>query len=116
VEVAILFPVALALVFGAVQAGLWFQARNLCHAAAQAGVRAATVAQAGAGTGSAAASSYLRDVAGAMVVAAGVSESRTAATVTVTCSGQAQLVLPSPWFSIEVTQSATGGIERFTTP
>ena len=115
-EVAILFPAALLLVFAAVQAGLWFQARNLCQGAAQAGVRAGTVQHARPGAGSAAAAGYLRVVAGTLVVAPAVSESRAAATLTVTCSGQALMVIPAPGFSIELGQSATGGIERFTTP
>ena len=115
-EVAILFPAALLLVFAAVQAGLWFQARNLCQGAAQAGVRAGTVQHAHTGAGSAAAAAYLREVAGTLVVAPAVSESRTSATLTITCSGQALMVIPAPGFSIELAQSATGGIERFTTP
>ena len=42
-ELAILFPVVLMLTLGAVQTGLWFSARNMCQAAAEAGVRAGKV-------------------------------------------------------------------------
>jgi len=112
---AILFPLVLTLTFGALQAGLWFEARSMCQAAAQAGVRAGKVLNAPPGAGAGAASSYLSDVAGSLVVGPSLSEGRTAATVTVRCSGQAQNVIPLPGFEISVTQSANAGIERFTT-
>ncbi len=113
-ELAILFPLVLTLTFGAIQAGLWFQARSMCQAAAEAGVRAAKVLNAPAGAGAGAARAYLSDVAGGLVVAPAVSEARTAATVNVACSGQAQNVIPLPGFNIAVAQSSTAGIERFT--
>jgi Flp pilus assembly protein TadG len=114
-EMAILFPLVLTLTFGALQAGLWFEARSMCQAAAQAGVRAGKVLNAPSGAGAGAARSYLADVAGSLVVGPSLSEGRTAATVTVRCSGQAQNVIPLPGFEISVTQSANAGIERFTT-
>ena len=114
-ELAILFPLVLTLTFGAIQAGLWFQARSLCQAAAEAGVRAGKVLNAPAGAGARAARAYLSDVAGGLVLAPAVSEARTSATVNVTCSGQTQNVIPLPGFDIAVAQSSTAGIERFTT-
>ncbi len=113
-ELAILFPLVLTLTFGAVQAGLWFQARSMCQAAAEAGVRAGKVLNAPSGAGAGAARAYLSDVAGGLVVAPAVSEARTGATVDVHCSGQAQNVIPLPGFTIGVSQSARAGIERFT--
>ena len=112
---AILFPLVLTLTFGALQVGLWFEARSMCQAAAQAGVRAAKVLNAPAGAGAGAARSYLADVAGSLVLAPSLSEARTAATLTVRCTGQAQNVIPLPGFDIGVTASANAGIERFTT-
>ena len=99
---------------GAVQAGLWFTARSMCQAAAQAGVRAGKVLHAPAGAGASAARVYLSDVASGLVVAPAVSEARTAATIDVACSGQAQNILPLPGFDPRVSQSARAGIERFT--
>ncbi len=113
-EVAILFPLVLALTFGAVQVGLWFQARSMCQAAAEAGVRAGKVLHAPAGAGGAAARSYLADVAGGLVVSPNVTETRTTASLDVACSGQAQNVMPLPGLNIGVVQSAHAGIERFT--
>lgn len=113
-ELAILFPLVLLLTLGATQAGLWFQARSMCQAAAEAGVRAGKVLHAPPGAGAGAARAYLSDVAGGLVVAPVVSEARTAATVDVACTGQAQNVISLPGFSLAVAQSSTAGIERFT--
>ncbi len=113
-ELAILFPLVLLLTFGAIQAGLWFQARSMCQAAAEAGVRAGKVLNAPSGAGAGAARAYLSDVAGGLVVAPAVSEARTATTVDVACTGQAQNVIPLPGFNLTVGQSSTAGIERFT--
>jgi hypothetical protein len=103
------------LTLGAVQTGLWFSARNMCQAAAEAGVRAGKVLNAPPGSGAAAARGYLSDVADGLVVAHDVSESRTVTTITVRCSGQAQNVIPLPGFSIDLVQSSTAARERFTT-
>ncbi len=113
-ELAILFPVALTLTLGAVQAGLWFSARTMCEAAAEAGVRAGKVLGAPTGTGAAAGSAYLTDVAGSLVLSPSVTETRTPAAVDVSCAGQAQNVIPLPGFNITVAQSAHAGLERFT--
>ncbi len=111
---AILFPLVLTLTFGAVQVGLWFEARSMCQAAAEAGVRAGKVLGAPTGAGAAAARSYLTDVSAGLVVSPNVTETRTAATIDVTCSGQAQDVIPLPGLNIAVIQSSQAGIERFT--
>ena len=113
-EMAILFPLVLTLTFGAVQVGLWFEARSMCQAAAEAGARAGKVLHAPAGAGAAAARSYLSDVANGLVVSPNVTETRSAVTVNVTCAGQAQNVIPFPGLNTAVAQSSQAGIERFT--
>lgn len=113
-EMAILFPIVLTVTFGAVQVGLWFEARNMCQAAAEAGVRAGKVLDAPSGAGVSAARSYLTEVANGLVVAPNVTETRTAATIGVTCAGQAQNVIPFPGAHVDITQSSQAGIERFT--
>ena len=113
-ELAILFPLVLMLTFGAVQTGLWFEARSMCQAAAEAGVRAGKVLHAPTGAGASAARTYLADISNGLVVSPNVTETRTAATVDVTCSGQAQNVIPLPGLNIAVVQSSHAGIERFT--
>jgi len=113
-ELAILFPLVLMLTFGAVQTGLWFEARSMCQAAAEAGVRAGKVLHAPTGAGASAARTYLADISNGLVVSPNVTETRTAATVDVTCAGQAQNVIPLPGLNIAVVQSSHAGIERFT--
>lgn len=113
-ELAILFSLVLMLTFGAVQTGLWFEARSMCQAAAEAGVRAGKVLHAPTGAGASAARTYLADISNGLVVTPNVTETRTAATVDVTCSGQAQNVIPLPGLNIAVVQSSHAGIERFT--
>jgi Flp pilus assembly protein TadG len=112
-EFAIVFPLVLVLTFGGVQVAFWFQARAMCQAAAQAGVRASRVLGAPAGAGAAAATAYLAATAGDTVGASHVSESVTATTVTVECSGTALQVMPLPGLPLDVAQSASAAREMF---
>ena len=112
-EFAIVFPMVLVLTFGGVQVAFWFQARAMCQAAAQAGVRAARVLGAPAGAGSTAATAYLAATAGDTVGGALVSESHTATSVSVGCSGTALRVMPLPGLPLDVAQSAAAARERF---
>jgi Flp pilus assembly protein TadG len=112
-EFAIVFPLLLVLTFGGVQVAFWFQARAMCQAAAQAGVRASRVLGAPAGAGVAAATAYLAATAGDTVGVPRVSGSVTATTVTVGCSGTALQVMPLPGLPLDVAQSAAAARERF---
>jgi len=112
-EFAVVFPLVLVLTFGGVQVAFWFQARAMCQAAAQAGVRAGRVLGAPAGAGQTAATAYLAATAGDTVGGALVSESHTATTVTVGCSGTALRVMPLPGLPLDVAQSAAAARERF---
>ncbi len=112
-EFAIVFPLVLVLTFGGVQVAFWFQARAMCQAAAQAGVRAGRVLGAPAGAGRTAATAYLAATAGDTVKGPLVSESHTATTVTVGCSGTALQVMPLPGLPLDVAQSAAAAPERF---
>jgi Flp pilus assembly protein TadG len=115
-EFAIVFPMVLVLTFGGVQVAFWFQARAMCQAAAQAGVRASRVLGAPAGAGTTAANAYLAATAGDTVGAPRVSESVTATTVTVGCTGTALQVMPLPGLPLDVAQSAAAPRERFSVP
>jgi Flp pilus assembly protein TadG len=112
-EFAIVFPMVLVLTFGGVQVAFWFQARAMCQAAAQAGVRASRVPGAPAGAGRNAATAYLAATAGDTVGAPRVSESRVATAVSVGCTGTALQVIPLPGLRLDVAQSATAARERF---
>ncbi len=112
-EMAIVFPLVLVLTFGGVQVAFWFQARAMCQAAAQAGVRAGRVLGAPPGAGRNAANAYLAATAGDTVGAARITESRTPTTVSVGCSGTALRVMPLPGLPLDVAQSAAAAPERF---
>ena len=115
-EVAILGPALLALIFVTVQAGLWFYARSLALAAATEGVTAGRAYQAPPGAGLARAQAFIADHAGDSLLAATVTDAGSdATTVRIRVTGQALSVLTGidGW---TVTQSAEGPRERFTVP
>jgi hypothetical protein len=99
----------------AVQVAMWYQARNMCQAAAEAGARAGKAFDASGDTGSTAANDYLAQTADKSVAGTRVTEQLTAATILVTCRGTAFTLLPIPGLTT-VSQSATAARERFTTP
>ena len=113
-EVAILGPALLALIFSVVQAGLWFYARSLALAAANEGVTAGRAYQAPPGAGPARARTFIADHAGDSLLAATVSDSGSDATmVRIQVSGRALSVLAG-FSGLTVTQSAQAPRERFT--
>ena len=111
----ITLPVALLMFVAAVQAGLWYQARAMCQAAAVTGVQAGKAFNAPPGTASAAASAYLKATADGAVSDTRLSEQASATAVTVSCKGAALTVVPLPGLTT-VAQSSTAQRERFTTP
>jgi hypothetical protein len=112
---AIMIPLSIALFLSAVQVAMWYQARNMCQAAAQAGARSGKAFNASGDAGSGAANNYLAQTADRSVSGARVTESLTATTVSVTCRGNALTLLPIPGLTT-VSQSASAARERFTTP
>lgn len=113
-ELAILFPTVLLLIFGVVQGALYFHARNVALAAAQEGVRVARSEGGSAGAGGHAARSFVNQAGGDDVMTGvDVNPTRTATKATVTVSGTALSAIPGvPGF--KVTQTAEGTVERFT--
>lgn len=113
-EIAILGPALLLLIFTVVQSGLWFYARSLALAAAQEGVDAARAYGAPAGTGVARAMSFLHRSAGDSLQHPAVTRLPTTATsVRIEVTGRALSVLPGiP--GLPVRQIAAGPIEAFT--
>jgi Flp pilus assembly protein TadG len=108
-------PLSLLMFAAAFQVGMWYQARNMCQAAAQAGVQAGMGYDASSEAGSQAATSYLRDTAGTSIASGSASEQLTLTTVTVTCTAHAFTLVPIPGLT-SVNQSATASREIFTTP
>lgn len=114
VEIAILGPVVLLLVFTLVQSALWYYARGLALAAAQQGATAAAAYGATPATGAAHAREFLagQDSLREVQVDAAAS-TRTQVRVQVT--GRALSVLPGV-AGILITQDAYAPVERFTLP
>lgn len=114
-EIAILGPALLLLIFSIVQAGLWFYARSLALAAAQEGVTAARSYGAEPNNGITRAQSFLEQQAGDSLTQTSVNSAGSTPTlIRIQVSGRALSVLPGVP-GIEVTQSAVGSVERFTT-
>ena len=115
-ELAILFPVVLLLVFAIVQYGLWFHARPLALAAAQEGVTAARTYQADPGAGEARARAFLDAHAddGTLTAISISTAGSTQQQVRIQVQGRSLSLLPGTP-GIPVTQSAEGPVERFTT-
>jgi Flp pilus assembly protein TadG len=113
-ELVVVFPVVLLIIFGVVQGALYYHARNVALAAAQEGARAAGAEHGTEAAGGAAAWSFLTQAGGAQVMTQlDVTPHRTATAATVTVTGRAISVLPGiPGFT--VTQTADRPVERFT--
>jgi Flp pilus assembly protein TadG len=113
-EIAILGPALLLMIFAVIQAGLWFYARNLALAAAQEGADAARGYQASADAGVARAESFLQRAARDSLQSATVSSSgSTPTTVRIEVRGRSLSVIPGlP--GLPVFQFAQAPVERFT--
>jgi Flp pilus assembly protein TadG len=115
-EIAILGPALLLLVFTVVQVALWFYARSLALAAAQEGVAAARGYSAPTAAGVARAHAFLDRSAGDSLQAARVTATPAGIQrVRIEVTGRALSVVPGVP-GPAVTQSAEGPVERFTTP
>ena len=114
-EIAILGPALLLLLFTVIQAGMWFYARNLALAATQEGVDAARGYQASSAAGVARAHSFLQRAAGDSLQAVTVSATGSSATaVRIEVRGRCLSLIPG-LAGLAITQSAQGPVERFTT-
>jgi Flp pilus assembly protein TadG len=113
-EFAILAPALLLLIFGIIQASLIVHARHVALAAASEGLAVATTLDATAGDGRAAANQLLARAGGPGVLdKTQISITRTRQEATVTVTGSAPRLIPG--FHWNITQTATGPVERFTT-
>ncbi|MPZ27667.1 MAG: pilus assembly protein [Micromonosporaceae bacterium] len=112
VELAILWPVLVLVVFGAVQVTTYFTARTVALSAAQVGVATERQYDAAPGSGTDRAEEFLAG-AGDWLVQAQVGEPvRTDEEVFITVRGRALSVVP--WVTWDIQQTARGTVERFT--
>jgi Flp pilus assembly protein TadG len=110
VELAILGPLLLVVIFGAIQITTYFTARTVALSAAQVGVAAERRYDAQPGAGQAQAEAFLAQ-AGDWLINSQVDQPvRTPEEVFVTVHGEA----PSILFTWEIEQTARGTVERFT--
>jgi Flp pilus assembly protein TadG len=113
VELVVIFPALLTLIFITVQAGLHYYARTVALAAAQEGTRAAAAHNSTAVTGQAAASAFLDRAGSDLLSAPQVGASRSADSVTVTVTGTSISLVPGyPGFPIS--QVASAPVEKVT--
>lgn len=110
VELAILGPLLLVVIFGAIQITTYFTARTVALSAAQVGVAAERRYDAQPGAGQVQAEAFLAQ-AGDWLINSQVDQPvRTPEEVFVTVRGEA----PSILFTWEIEQTARGTVERFT--
>ncbi|MFD1046878.1 TadE/TadG family type IV pilus assembly protein [Kibdelosporangium lantanae] len=116
VQYAIVSGLFLLLFFAAVQTGLWWYARSVCLTAAWHGVQAGRTVDGTTTEALITARSFLSRVGLGLVEDTAVTASSDANNVRVQVSGTAIRILPLPFGNLDVTQSATGAKERYTTP
>jgi Flp pilus assembly protein TadG len=115
VELAILAPALLLLVFTVVQVGLWSYARSLALGAAQEGVAAGRAHGTEPAAGRARAEQFLDRTAGDSLLERAVTVRATATTVRVEVAGRSLSVLPGVP-GMPVRQAAEGPLERYSAP
>jgi Flp pilus assembly protein TadG len=116
VELAVLFPAFLLLVFGGVQAAEWYHVRSLCLAAADAGVQAGRATGAGDAVANRAAAEFLVRAGGGTATDPAVSTTGSSgAVLQVVVTASVPRVVPLPGLSMRVTQSSRATREVFTT-
>ncbi|SBT53781.1 TadE family protein [Micromonospora narathiwatensis] len=113
VELAVVMPAILVLLFASIQLGVWFVARSTALNAAQTGVNAQRTLQAPAGTGRVRATNYLRAAGDWLVDWPPPTCTTTATEVTCTVTGRSLSVIPGVQFRVR--QTAHGTVERWTT-
>ncbi|MEU9062436.1 TadE family protein [Streptomyces sp. NPDC048430] len=114
VEFAVLAVVILALVFTALQVGLYFHARKVAQSAARQGVESGRQFASGPSDGVAQAQDYLARFGGSVRGASVSSSGSSADEVRITVRGSVATLVPG--LELSVTQHAEAPIERWTTP
>lgn len=111
IEMAIITPVLILMIFSIIQAGLWYHARSVATSAAQVAVSAARTYDGSAWTGQTAGLSYIASVDG--LDSPGVSVSRSGTQATATVTGNMTRIVPIlPLPGIQVQSQAA--VERLT--
>ncbi|MEU6987322.1 TadE/TadG family type IV pilus assembly protein [Streptomyces sp. NPDC046324] len=115
VEFAVLALVVLALVFTAIQVGLYFHARKVAQSAARQGVETGRQFGASEGDGVAQAQSFLNRF-GSSVRGASVSSSAGSTTEEIRITVRGSVATLVPGLTLDVVQHADAPVERWTNP
>ncbi|MFG2774777.1 TadE/TadG family type IV pilus assembly protein [Streptomyces sp. NPDC048350] len=114
VEFAVLAVVVLALVFTAIQVGLYFHARKVAQSAARQGVETGRQVGASEGDGVAQAQTFLSRFGGSVQGASVSSAGSTTEEIRITVRGHVATLVPG--LTLDVVQHADAPIERWTNP
>lgn len=114
-QIAIVLPAVIVLTLAVVQAGMWFLARGIALTAAREGAASARSYHSSLAEGEQRARSVLDRTAGDLLGGGTVQAQRNGERVRVEVSGRALSLLPGVP-GLQITQVATGAVERFTPP
>ena len=113
-ELVVIFPVLLLIIFGAMQGALYYFACSAALASAQEGARAVADERASTGDGQSAAASFLAAAGGSDTLQqTQITATRSGATATVVVTGRSLSLVPG-WGGIAVRQAASAPVERIT--
>ncbi|MFE9976203.1 TadE/TadG family type IV pilus assembly protein [Streptomyces hirsutus] len=115
IQMAIIFPFVLLATVTVIQASMWYYARQIALTAAREGATAARSYQSGPADGTAQARSVLERTAGDSLRGYSVVAGSNGQRVRVEVSGTAMSMIPGV-SGLQVTQSASGPLERWTVP
>lgn len=114
VQTVIVFPVVLLLLMGAIQAGLYFHARNVAIKAGEEGLRQTRSQIGNSALGTAAAYAFIAEVGPTVLRSPVIVANRSPRTADITIVGQPITLIPFLDLTITVHQNAP--VERVTTP
>ncbi|MEY9988088.1 Flp pilus assembly protein TadG [Streptomyces sp. V4I8] len=115
IQMAIIFPFVLLATVAVIQASMWYYARQIALTAAREGLTAARAYESSTADGAAKARDVLGRTAGDSLRGYRVSASSDGQRVRVEVSGTALSMIPG-LSGLQVTQSASGPLERWTVP
>ncbi|MCX4862389.1 TadE family protein [Streptomyces canus] len=115
IQMAIIFPFVLLATVAVIQASMWYYARQIALTAAREGLTAARAYESNPADGAARAQDVLGRTAGDSLRGYSVSVSSDGQRVRVQVSGTALSMIPG-LSGLQVTQSASGPVERWTVP
>jgi len=115
IQMAIIFPFVLLTTIAVIQASMWYYARQIALTAAREGLTAARAYESSPADGAAQARDVLGRVAGDSLRGYSVAATSNGQRVQVQVSGTAMSMIPGV-SGLQVTQSASGPLERWTIP